>query len=716
MTVTRIFNLIFTMKKSIKSFIVIAAAALTLAGCQKKEIEQPVQNEGGYKYSFAIVDDTRAVIGDSNVEWVSGDRVGMFVGDYKGYANVDVTTTPKMVVLYSNTAIPAGTMAYAYAPYDPENKEGDPDMVKIVVNNIQNGAQTSAMPLAGLPFEVEEEIDPKAQEGNGQIRFMNLGSLINFKIFSSEEDFQNETIQYIEFESDKALAGVGYIDLTAVDMDDETSLELLMDTEENVVKVAEEMPVAADKEEAEPIKMVILPGTFSGTLTVVTDVATYTKDIPEREFARSHSRTFGLDLAKAEREEGVVEVVKTLPYEEAFTANQGDFEIKNVTLPEGQTNLWVFDSQYGAKVTAYISGTNYASETWLISPWLDLTEVANAAVTFDHAGNYFSNATAIQNECTLWAMSDEEGAEWEQLPIGKYFSSWTFVNAGEISLSDYVGGKVKVAFKYTSTSTKAGTWEIKNFKAYALKGDPGLAFGDGSIVIEATVDDEEIEVPELTNPHNLEVTYSSSNEDVALVDETGYVLLMGEVGTAIITASFAGNDNFEAGEASYKIKVTDPSAGKVYYTKVTSTEDVTEGQYLIVYEGNSTHDAVAFDGSLSSLDVASNGIAVTIVDSQIEQTEQTTASEFTIATKDGGFSVKSASGLYIGSTSYANGMKTSDSDDYTNGITIDGSGNAEITVTLTGGTVTLKYNYASDQLRFRYYKSGQQSIALYKLD
>ena len=77
------------------------------------------QRQGiGNKYSFTIDDNTRAVIGDENVEWTEGDKVGMFVGSFKGSADVDVSTSPKTVVLYSESAIPAGTKAYAYYPYD----------------------------------------------------------------------------------------------------------------------------------------------------------------------------------------------------------------------------------------------------------------------------------------------------------------------------------------------------------------------------------------------------------------------------------------------------------------------------------------------------------------------------------------------------------------------------------------------------------------------
>ena len=45
------------MKNIFKSFFVIAAAALTLVGCQKKEIGQS-QNEGEYVYTFTIDDET----------------------------------------------------------------------------------------------------------------------------------------------------------------------------------------------------------------------------------------------------------------------------------------------------------------------------------------------------------------------------------------------------------------------------------------------------------------------------------------------------------------------------------------------------------------------------------------------------------------------------------------------------------------------------------
>ena len=159
--------------------------------------------------------------------------------------------------------------------------------------------------------------------------------------------------------------------------------------------------------------------------------------------------------------------------------------------------------------------------------------------------------------------------------------------------------------------------------------------------------------------------------------------------------------------------------GAGIYEKVTSAPTDWSGVYLIVYEGDENHDACAFDGALESLDQAKKGVAVTISAGVITGSSAIDAATFTIAKSGDNYTIKSASGYYIGQTSYANGLKstTVDKDAYANSIALD-NGKAVITSNLGGGDgkqVTLRYNYASDQLRFRYYKSGQQAIALYKL-
>ena len=221
---------------------------------------------------------------------------------------------------------------------------------------------------------------------------------------------------------------------------------------------------------------------------------------------------------------------------------------------------------------------------------------------------------------------------------------------------------------------------------------------------------EDNEFPVLSNPNELPVTYTSSDENVATIDEDGNITLV-TAGETTITATSDETSEFKAGEASYVLVVEGEPvpAEEVQYQLVTSTDDITSGKYLIVYAPEDG-EAVAFDGSLAKLDAASNTQAVTI-ENDVITTDQ--AIYFNIDVENG--TLQSASGFYIGQTANSNGLKQSeDATAYTNTFAIDEDGYAVISVATGEDAVTLRYNKASDQLRFRYYKSGQQPIYLFK--
>ena len=150
------------------------------------------------------------------------------------------------------------------------------------------------------------------------------------------------------------------------------------------------------------------------------------------------------------------------------------------------------------------------------------------------------------------------------------------------------------------------------------------------------------------------------------------------------------------------------SALSAVYEKVTTAPADWSGDYLIVYEDGN----VAFNGALTTLDATSNTVAITIADSKIEATEAMKAAQFTINASG---HIKSASGYYIGQKSNANGLKSDASTTYTNTLSL----NADGTVNIVSGGAYLRFNAASNQNRFRYYKSssytGQKAICLYKL-
>jgi len=157
---------------------------------------------------------------------------------------------------------------------------------------------------------------------------------------------------------------------------------------------------------------------------------------------------------------------ETVILDESFATGQGSFTIDNKQLPNGEGSFVWSHGSYNddkfMKASAYINDTKYASESWLVSPLVDLSQATTATLTFDHAHNYAGTA---EEEFTLWA-TETSADNWQQLTIDKYGSGFKFTTA-TIDLSAYAGKTIKFAFKYVSTTAAAGTWEIKNVKVVA---------------------------------------------------------------------------------------------------------------------------------------------------------------------------------------------------------------------------------------------------------
>lgn len=183
---------------------------------------------------------------------------------------------------------------------------------------------------------------------------------------------------------------------------------------------------------------------------------------------------------------------ETVVLDESFATSQGSFTMDDKQLPEGGTYVWkhtTYNEEGYMKASAYISGAK-ASESWLISPAVDLSQATTATLTFDHTHKF---AGTPSNELTLW-VTETSAENWQQLKIDKYGTNndYTFVTPS-IDLSSYAGKTIKFAFKYVSTTDAAGTWEIKNVKV--------VANGEGGGTVEPEPEPEPEEGANLlTNP------------------------------------------------------------------------------------------------------------------------------------------------------------------------------------------------------------------------
>ena len=150
-------------------------------------------------------------------------------------------------------------------------------------------------------------------------------------------------------------------------------------------------------------------------------------------------------------------------FEESF-ATQGKFTIENKSLSSGLSYVWKADtSNKYMKASAFVSGSNKAAESLLISPEIDLEGAKSTVLMFNHALNHVK---AGNKEDHIFVLARKVGDEnWTPLTIETYpsGSSWAFVDTS-VDLSAFDGCKIQIAFKYVSTTSCAPTWEVRKVK------------------------------------------------------------------------------------------------------------------------------------------------------------------------------------------------------------------------------------------------------------
>ena len=155
--------------------------------------------------------------------------------------------------------------------------------------------------------------------------------------------------------------------------------------------------------------------------------------------------------------------------DEALTGgNDGGFTVQDIALT-GVSYVWKNDASYGWKASAFMNNTNNETESWLLTPAIDLSEAMTPQLSFEEAhkflnGNPLSEYMMVKVSTDY--IDDVESCTWETVEVDETQwsdgQSWDFYKVGPYSLSAYVGQVIRIAFVYKSTSSAAPTWEIKN--------------------------------------------------------------------------------------------------------------------------------------------------------------------------------------------------------------------------------------------------------------
>lgn len=166
----------------------------------------------------------------------------------------------------------------------------------------------------------------------------------------------------------------------------------------------------------------------------------------------------------------VEEGTRSLPYAESFATSMGGF--KNYTTSgEGE---WTIDYST-AKATGYNNTTKVttAGTYYLVSPEISLEGQTAAHVSYEYILRYnkgdenqqvFITSNFDENNptegWTALVASHKEGSDWQ-----------TFEKTDVAIPTEYMGKKIRIAFRYNTNSESGSTWEVKNFAIAA--GEPG---------------------------------------------------------------------------------------------------------------------------------------------------------------------------------------------------------------------------------------------------
>ena len=285
---------------SSKNIINLFLLAAAFVSCSQLEDPQPPveKNEGDYAYTFRLASDavTKTSYGFDHIMWENGDLVA-------SYAKTSLNkSTPVQrdgdditITIRSGVALKGGDVVYAYYPHGSRNDNAEATAVKMEIPRNQVSGDADAMPMVALPFTLTDAVNSYENTEVGTLEFMNLGSVIQLNVYSSNTDFQGETIENISFQADAPVSGTFTYDITSLTEENPAAIS---GYEQKDVVVSGRGTVGANAAGAASYYMVVAPGEYSGKFVVRTNRAdyTYTSD-KTRTYSRAGLKPLNIDLA-----------------------------------------------------------------------------------------------------------------------------------------------------------------------------------------------------------------------------------------------------------------------------------------------------------------------------------------------------------------------------------------------------------------------------------
>lgn len=214
-----------------------------------------------------------------------------------------------------------------------------------------------------------------------------------------------------------------------------------------------------------------------------------------------------------------------------------------------------------------------------------------------------------------------------------------------------------------------------------------------------------------TTKSDATIVYSSSNQEVATIDQQGLVTLIAG-GTTVIKAEVAETATFDASFVEYTLNVTDPAALKTF-VKVTNGS-VTGGKYIIVYQASDDANSVMALNTTNAGKFFGN-TEIDLTENKIVTDDKTVMWDITLESDDH-YSISNGN-IFVGFK--GNNNEAYIYNDYTIGECgwnfIYDENNKVFKIQNAGvNTRYLQFNANNNQYRFACYTGSQKHLTLYK--
>lgn len=330
----------------------------------------------------------------------------------------------------------------------------------------------------------------------------------------------------------------------------------------------------------------------SGDTPQPTQVATPTFNPAQGEYTEAQSVTIACATDGATihyTTDGTEPTAESAVYAEPIAVGE-TMTIKAIAIKEGMTNSEIATATYTINIPSG-EGTTFVKVTaadQLVAGKKYIIVSGNKALGVAPTGNFLSaidvtggnEVTVNDDGVAIMTLAGTTGhytlALGDKYLHGVNSTNLSFGTATEWAIADYngtldgyrvkhadYGRAVRYAAGYnrfgnystTDDNSEYGWIYVEKPSGTAEPVDPEMSFGE--MTAFTVYPEADFTAPTLTtNPADLPVTYSSTDEDVAVVDPTtGEVVIGTKIGTTTITASFAGNDEYNAATATYTITV-----------------------------------------------------------------------------------------------------------------------------------------------------------------